>query len=205
MSVTNGDVVKAFVEFVLGDGSIVQNVFHFLVQSAGDVGNGDVVVAVDQYVEDIYNAVATYLADDFTINPGYIHKVGFDAGLGKWVTEALIGSFTPTITHTNTDDPFPNQIAPVLVANTLRPKSRGRKFLMGFVDTAADAGDLVGAAVTAMGTALNHYLADEALTGSDVLSPGVVREGVDAFLEFTNGAINSVVGTQRRRKPGVGS
>jgi hypothetical protein len=204
MAVTDGEVIKAVAEFVLSDGTIGQNVFHFIANFLTDETNTAVRDACIDYIEDIYNSVSTYLSDGFTVNPSTVHRVAWNETEDEWETETLLGIATPSITHTNTDDEFPNQISPVLVANTTRPKSRGRKFLMGFVETAAVAGDLVGAAITALTTALNHYLADETVTGSNVLSPGVPRAGVNTFLEFADGAVNSVVGTMRTRKPGVG-
>lgn len=205
MSFTNGDVLKLVLEFVLSDGTIAQNVFHFLCNFTGTPTNGEVRAACEQYLEDIYNAVSTYLSQDFTINPGQVDKVAWDATEGRWEVVANYGTVTPTITHTNTDDPFPNQIAPVMVANTGRPKSKGRKFLMGFVETAADGGDLVSGAMTALGNALSAYVADETVAGTDVLSPAVVRQGVNSILEFGDGTVSSIVGTQRRRKPGEGA
>jgi hypothetical protein len=204
MTVTNGDVLKAFCEFVLSDGTIAQNVFHFVANFTDDQSDSAVVAAIEGYIEDFYNALSTYLSNSFTINPGYVHKIGWSAVAGKWVVDAFLGGFTPTIAHSSTDDNFPNQIAPVIVGNTYRPKSRGRKFIMGFVDTSADGGDLISGALTALGNALNHYLADETVSGVNLLSPGVPRESEDWFLNFSDGVVSSIVGTQRRRKPGVG-
>lgn len=205
MGVSNGEYLKAFVEFELADGTLAQNVFWFKAAFLADQVNSAVLAAIEQYVEDIYNGIATYLSSGFAVNLGYVNKMTWDTTLAKWVTGTLVGSILPTITHTNTDDTFPNQIAPVLVANTTRPGSFGRKFLMGCVESMADGSELVTAAVTAMGTALNHYIADETVTASNDLVVGVLREGVQAFLEFTDGQVNSIVGTQRRRKPGVGA
>ena len=205
MTVSNGDVLKTFLELVLADGTIAQNVWYFLADFDDDQSDTAVKNACKTYIEDIYGAISTYLADDFTINPSRLYRMAWDPTGAKWVVDELLASWTCSFTHTNTDDPFPNQIAPVLTANTNRPKSRGRKFLMGCVETMALASDLVSGAVTAMGTALNHYLADETVDGTSVLSPGVIRDGVNTFLEFTNGSANSIVGTQRRRKPGVGA
>lgn len=204
MSVTNGDVLKCFLELVLEDGSIVQNVYHFIADFAADHGDSTVGAAVESYIEDIMGALATYLDDGFTINPSYLHKVAFNPTLSKWEVTALVDVFTPSFTHSAAGDALPNQIAAVLTANTLRPKSKGRKFIPGLAESASQGSDLVAGMITAMGTALNHYLADETVVDTDVLSPGVPREGVDSFLEFADGVVNSVVGTQRRRKPGVG-
>jgi len=204
MAIPDGTYIKGVAELELDDGTIVQNVYHFLCDFTSDQPGASIVSAVVDYIEDIFTAVATYLSDGFTINITPVHSVVWDAETADWVVNALIGTGLPSFTHTNTDDPFPNQIAPVLVANTERPKSKGRKFLPGFVETSADGSDLVTAAVTALTTALNNYIADETVSGDSVLSPGVLRKGVESFKAFTDGQVNSVVGTQRRRKPGVG-
>jgi hypothetical protein len=204
VAIPDGTYVQGTAEFELADGTIAQNVFHFLCDFTSDQSGSSVVAAVVSYIEDIYNDVATYLSDGFTVNLTPVHSVVWDEETANWVIHALIGSALPSITHTNTDDPFPNQIAPVLVANTGRPKTRGRKFLMGFVETAALGGDLVTAAVTALSSALGDYLADETVSGDSLLSPGVLRDGVEVFEQFTDGEVNTVVGTQRRRKPGIG-
>jgi len=205
MTVNDGDIVKAFIEFELEDGTIAQNVFYWIANFLSSESNSAVVSAVVDYMEDIYNDVSTYLSDGFSINLSKVHTITWDSDVEKWVTTLLLGTGLPSVTHTNTDDPFPNQIAPVLVANTNRPGTRGRKFLMGMVETMADGGDLVTGAVTAMGNALSDYIADETVSGSNVLSPGVPRSDANAFKEFTDGEVNSIVGTQRRRKPGVGA
>ena len=204
MSITNGDVLKVFLELVLSDGSIAQNVFHMRAYFDDDQSDSAVATAVEGYLESIYGAMSTYLSDDFTINPSWLEKVVWDPVGAKWVVDALVDIFTPSFTHTNTDDPFPNQIAPVMIGNTYVPKSRGRKFLMGLVETAADAGNLVTGAVTALVAAVAYYISNITVSGTNVLEPGVVDEDANAFLKFKDGIANTIVGTQRRRTPGVG-
>jgi len=205
MSVTDGDIIKGVLEFESLEGVIMQNVFYFLADFLSDELNSAVVSAVEGYLEDLYNALSAYLEDGFTINPGDVDKVAWDAGESKWKVTQKLGQATPTITHTNTADPFPAQVAPVLVANTDRPTSKGRKFIMGCVEAMADHSYLETAAVTAMANALAHYIADETVSGSNVLSPGTIRKAANTFLPFNDGAVNGVVGTQRRRKPGYGA
>lgn len=205
MTVLDGEILKAVLEIALDDGTIAQNVFYFLANFLTNETDSAVLSTMESYIEDIYGAVSAHLGDGFTINPSEGAILRFDDINDKWYTYRVLGSLTPTFTHTNTDDPFPNQVAPTMTANTNRPKTKGRKFLIGFVETSALASELIAAAVTAMGNALNHYLADETVSGSNVLSPGVPRKGVDDFKEFTDGSTSSIVGTQRRRKPGVGA
>lgn len=204
MTVQTGEIIKGVAEFVLADGVIIQNVYHFASVFAAPQSDFDVINGVNDYVEDIYDDFDQYVDENVTVNPLIVHVVAFDGGEGIWVTERLLGSTIPDITFTGVTDPLPHQCSPVLVANTGRPKTRGRKFLPPLLDTAADGPDWIGAVVTALGAALVNYLATEVLSANNVLTPGVPRTEENFFNGFTNGIVNSIVGTQRRRKPGVG-
>lgn len=205
MTVSNNDVLKVFLELVLADGTIAQNLFHLRAVFADDQTDTVVSAAVEGYLEDIYDDISTYLSDDFSINPSWLNKVAWNVAQSKWLTTYLVDIFTPSFTHTNTDDPFPNQIAPVIVGNTYNPNSRGRKFIMGFVETSALAGDLVAAAVVELVAATATYISSVVIDGSNSLTPGVPDEDSATFWTFRDGAANTIVGTQRRRKPGVGA
>ena len=109
MSVSNGDVLKAFIEIVLADGTITQNVFYFLAELVADQSDNNVTNVIESYIEDIYSAVSTYLADDFSINPSYVHEITWNSVEAAWEVTRLVGVMTPSFTHTNTDDPFPNK------------------------------------------------------------------------------------------------
>ena len=205
MAIDDGDVLKAVAEYVLPDGTIAQNVFYFVAEFLASQTGTAVLGAVKQYLEDFYDAIKAYVKSSVTFNPFTLHKLQWNATESEWEVEEFIGSDDVEVTNTSLDDQFPNQVAATMTANTARPKSRGRKFAPPFVDTAAVAGDLIAGAVTALGVALNHYLSDETVFSGNLLSPGVPRVGFNTFLEFTNGVVNSVLGTQRRRKPGVGT
>ena len=205
MAIENGDILKAVAEYVLPDGTIAQNVFYFVANFLDSETGTAVLGAVKTYLEDFYDAIKAYVKSTVTFNPFTLQTMTWDGGTGKWEIEAYWGTSTINITNESLDDQFPNQVAATLTANTVRPKSRGRKFAPPFVETSALAGDLIGGAVTALTDALSHYIADETVSGENVLSPGVIRAGVDTFLEFTTGVVNSILGTQRRRKPGVGA
>jgi hypothetical protein len=204
MTISNGDVLKVFLELVLGDGSVVENVYHLRAAFADDQSDSAVSAAIEGYLEDIMGELSTYLSDSFTINPSWLNKTAWDPVGLKWITTYLVDIFTPSFTHTNTDDPFPNQIAPVMTGNTFTPASRGRKFLPGFVETAADAGNLVTGAVTALVSATSYYITPVEVSAGNNLVPGVPDEDSSTFWTFRDGSANTIVGTQRRRKPGVG-
>ena len=204
MPVDPGDIVRAVASFVLADGTIAQNILHFIASFGSQATDATVLTAIKQYIQDLYVAIDGHIDANVAVDLCWAHVVEFDEGEGDWITARLIGSTSPAITFTSSVDPQPNQISPVLVANTTRPKTRGRKFLLPFSDNSADGSEWTSTVLTDLTTSLNHLLADEAVSAGNWLSPGVPRAGVDDFREFTNGSVSSIVGTQRRRKPGVG-
>lgn len=205
MTVANGDVLKAVAQYVLDDGSIVQNVFHFIAEFLTTQSGAAVMGAIQGYLEDIYDDLLASISNTTVADPYTVHKVEWDAVDGQWETTELVGTDDSPTTFTGTGDWYPNQVSGVLTANTARPKSRGRKFLIPFLETGAIGNDIVSAVLTAMGLALNHYIADQAIDVDNRLSPGVPRTAANEFLPFSNGVVNSLLGTQRRRKPGVGN
>jgi hypothetical protein len=205
MTISNGDIIKAVATLVLPDGTLAQNVFHFIANFVGDDTNQNVIDACVQYVEDIYDALANNIRNTVDLDTVEVDTVAWDPAEGKWLTEFTVGIGFPSVTFTDTADLLPNQMAPVMLAYTGRPKSYGRKFIVGATESATVGSDLQSSILTNLATALAHYLADETVSGSNVLSPGVPRQAENTFLEFYNGVVNSIIGSQRRRKPGLGA
>lgn len=205
MAVENAEILKAVLEFVLTDGTIVQNVLHFIAEFLAPQQDQDVLDSCEVYGEGLYDNIDAYVDQNVVTNPMTVHVIVWDGVAGEWVTDRLVGIATPDIVFTGAGDPLPNQNSAVLVGNTNRPKSRGRKFLIPFEDTNATGSDWGAPVLVNLGLALASYLADEIVTVGNDISPGVPRAAVDSFLKFTDGVVNSIVGSQRRRKPGVGA
>ena len=60
-------------------------------------------------------------------------------------------------------------------------------------------------AVVAMVAAVAEYISGFQIDGSNTIYPGVVDDDGPTFQVFRDGLANTIVGTQRRRKPGVGA
>lgn len=205
MTVTNGDILKAAMELVFVDSSIMQNVYYFKAVFSDDQTDAAVLAAINTYLDDIYTAIDDYVKSNVTINPCEVSEVEWNAGESKWLTSRVLGTTTPVVTFTDALEGLPRQCAAVMLANTLRPKTRGRKFFGGLCEDDQVGSYWVSSFLTALGVALNHYLADETVSGTNVLSPGVASTLAGVFYDFTDGVVNDIVGTQRRRTPGVGA
>jgi hypothetical protein len=204
MTVNIGDVVKAVSEFVFTDGTIGQNVFYYELAGENAQDDDDVKTAIVTAIDDLYTLIDDCISDEIVLNPMAFTIIGWSVEQMKWVTEANLGYETPAWAGANIADPFPNQIAAVLTAATARPKARGRKFFPMFAENQAIAGDLIGGALTALAAAGALWLQNLPLGGLDGLWPIVPSTLDGAKLGLQSVEVNSILGTYRKRKPGVG-
>lgn len=120
-------------------------------------------------------------------------------GSGGWDT---LGERPFTIVGTSGDDNCPQQIAYVVVGITAG-RARGKKFIAGVPEGMQENGVVDGVAMTQ----LNDYgglYAGGISTGDGLLQCGTCDENGNNFHAFVGYRVNTIVGTQRRRKQGVG-
>jgi len=205
MTVLANDILKVVVEIVLGDFTISQNVHYFRADTNTPHLDSVVLGVIEAWVEAAYDELDQDLCDDFAIGTSTVHVIKFDTGDMDWLTEYFVGQFVPTFAMSNSSEPLPNMSSAFITLNTSRPQSRGRKFLAPFGENRQAATVLINDAVTAVTAFADAVLDDISLGAGGDLLPGIVRAGVDSFLTFTGATITDILGTQRRRRPGVGS
>lgn len=204
MTVANGEVLRVTLEGTLEDGTIWQNRFTFKASFSGDQSDAGVLSAVDTWLEDLYANVVADIPTAIQLATAVTQVIEWDSVGALWVITRLIGSSAIADSFANASEPLPNQIAPFVIGSTGRPKSKGRKFLPPFGEDRQDAGELISAAATNLGNWALDYISDPVVTGSEVLNSGVVREDANAFWPFATVAASSLLGTQRRRRQGIG-
>jgi hypothetical protein len=180
-------------------------VFHWIANISGEADNATVLSALASALDEMWGELESVLGDAIVFQPYSMSRVGWDSEEGKWLMQELLGEAASTVEPANIDAVSPNQIAATVRATTARPKSYGRKFVPGFSQNQMSGSELISGAVIALTSFLFYYLSDITLGGYGTLSPGVPRTEADTFLEFVTGVVNDIVGTQRKRKPGVGS
>lgn len=205
MTVSPDDIIRGVVEFVLPDGSIAQNVYTYKMEATADQGDTDVRNAICSHLETAYSEVVANIADEVSINPFHAYVIEWDAGEGKWVLARDLGTETFDEQPESLDTSMPNQMAAVVTALTKTPKRRGRKFLPGYAENTATEGILETAVVTALTAFASEYIDSITTLANVEFVAGVVAEAADAFSAFYAAEVNNVMGTQRRRKPGVGA
>lgn len=205
MTVDNNDKLKVVWEATLDDGSIIQNVYYLIAQLLVGQAEGTVLTQVELWLEGAYNELSAELLTSMTQNICTVSEVVWNASESFWEVDRLIGYFTPTITFNNATDGLPNQCSSVPVFPTGRPKTRGRKFLPPFGEDRQADGILIAASLAAVADYADDILNGITIGPGNELVSGVIREGVNEFAVFAVGVVSDLLGTQRRRKPGVGA
>lgn len=205
MTVSDGTVIRTVANLLFPDNSIAQMVFWFLSDFTTDQQDNDVANQVEEYVENILAQIAGIISSGLVCDLSEVNEMVWNAVDNVWETYRLIGIYTPGTTFTGSGDALPRQTAATMTGNTGRPKTRGRKFFPGWVESSNVDGVVQSAQLTALAGALAQYLADETISAGNDLLVGVGSEVTGQFHEFTDGSANSIFGTQRRRKQGVGA
>jgi hypothetical protein len=202
MTVNDGDIVKAVVDFAGSDGNHFQNVFHWVAAFAAGQTEAAVLAAILTMLGNMYDELASQIPSDLEDPDVEVDVVEWDTD--HWETVARVGEGIAGTTFSATTELLPYTTCAYWVARTARPRSRGRKFMPPFVESQNNAGWLVSGAQTALAAALTDALADITISSGNTLTPGVASDATGTFLPFLNGFISGLFGTQRRRKQGYG-
>lgn len=186
-------VERAVVKGLLFGTVEVRNVFTADIYPAG--GDTNVVLWM-QYLGAIYDAVT------YACNAGfatYEVELSFPVA-GQWPiydVEAFVK------TGARTGEPLPNVVSIVLLGVAAGVRHVGRKFFGG-LDEASTIGNVIASGEVAhIATALLAYITPATGLGAGLLQPGVVDK-TGTFHPFIGGIVSSLLGSMRRRKPGIG-
>lgn len=205
MSVFDGDILRVSVNFELGDGTQYQNIFHYVRDGTDPFSDAVHITAIKGRMEAMYDTIRNLVTSDVVEQLCFVDRVEFNEIENDWRVVENIGTFTPVFDPTEVSDALPFQSAPFVVFKTQRPRSVGKKFLFPFGEAHQDGTILVGGAVTAMVAFGVQVINSIAIGGDATLTAGIVRTGIQTFLNFLVAVVNDVIGSQRRRRPGVGA
>ncbi len=205
MTVIDGDILRISVNFELEDGTQYQNIYHYIRDGTDVFSDAAHITAIGTRMAAMYATIDDFVPSAVTPQLSFVDRVEFNEIVDEWRVVENIGTFTVSFTPTEATDSLPYQSAPFLVFKTQRPKSVGKKFLVPFGEAHQEGTILTAGAVTAM-TAYGVQVLTSMVVGGDVtLTAGIVRTGVQTFLNFLVAVVNDVIGSQKRRRPGVGA
>jgi hypothetical protein len=201
MSVADNSVIRAAAHFTGLNVSDVVNVFHFVMDSVGDVSEAHVLDDLLALVQALMANVEGHYSTDLALDA--LEAWVWNSALSRW---DKIGEIDGTWTGTQGSvAELPAQNAPQVNADTVDSHAHGRKYLPPMLETATDSG-LITTTVQAL---MADYLADLVATYIGTYAewaPGVWSVASAAFKLFSGtGKALRAMGTQRRRKLNVGS
>lgn len=202
MAVSDGEVVQAVVDYVSGSGVHFQNKFSYLAQFASDQSEAVVLAAIASHLQQIMDNLVVELNGAFNDPDTYMDVIEFIDG--AWEVVRNVGTTFVNTSFNNSSNTLPFQTSAYLVGRTARPRSRGRKFLPPFGEDQQASSLLESTALADVVDAAADYIDDIDLGGGNGLVPGVPSTVTGTFLPFVGATTNSAIGTQRRRRPGVG-
>jgi len=203
MTIVNGDVLRITVNFLLPDGTQYQNIYHMIAQFVASFGNSTVTSEIETWVETVYATVITMVNSGTAEQVSSVDKVAWSGT--EWAVTENVGTFVPAFAPTGAGDICPNQISPFVVFKTERPRSVGRKFMFPVMEVDQNQGILVSSAITLLVAFAASVMTDITMAPLSTLIPGIPRTTVNSFLTFLLAVVTDIVGTQRRRRPGVGA
>lgn len=205
MSVIDGDILRVSCNFELGGGVLYQNIYHYVRDGTDPYSDAAHVTAIANRMSAIYATLVAQVKSDTVEKLSFVDRIEFNEIVDEWRVVENIGTFTPTFVPTGVVDALPYQSSPYLIFKTNRPKTVGKKFLFPFIETAQASTVLESAAVTAMVAYGVQVLIGPTLGGDATLTACVVRTGIQAVHNLLVAVVNDIIGSQKRRRPGVGA
>ena len=197
--VLDGALLRLILTYDMPESQEAQNVLG-LGMTGGQATDAQFLTACATWVNGAYGTLQGIMHNNVDLYEGKVIKVIWSGT--AWITDRLIGTLFPTFTATDGTDMLPHAVSGVVTMPTIVPKKRGRINIPGI--TEANQGDsLLGAgAATAMAnfaTAIRTPFS----AGTGTVYYTILGKG-GASHTSTGYSLPGVVGSQRRRKPGLG-
>ena len=191
-----GDVVLVKTKFLMGTEKIM-NTHHFRHEGVVGLDVGDWITGCNSYMQGLYNGLNNLLSDEWSTDTIEHYNLTQDLPLDEraWPTP---------LTGTQVEQSLPYQNAMLLTFPTQAKRSLGKKYIAGLHEgESSAAGALKGTMITALETFVVTYLVGFTSAGQGSV-PGNYRKLISAFIPYVSGIVETLVSSQRRRKPGVG-
>lgn len=203
MAISDGDYLRVAANFELGDGTQYQNIYYYTRDGTDPYSDAAHIAAIKADLDAAYQDIEGWIRDDVTEQLSFVDKLAWDGV--KWAVTENVGTFTVAFTPGVVSQGLPWQVSPYVTFKTLRPKTVGKKFLFPFGESAQADSLLLSGTLADVVDYAAQVMATINLGGDATLTPGVVRTGVNQWLSFLVAVASDLLGTQRRRKRGVGA
>lgn len=199
MTISSGETFRAVVTLDMPESQIAQIVLGLLCES-GSCTDAQLLTAAATWLQSAFDRLDTIVHDQVDIQDCVISEVAWS--VTYWEVQRLIGTCFPTFAPTNTGEMLPHACSAVITMPTVKPKKRGRINIPGLAEDQQSDSLLVVGAATALANFGNDIKTAFAPGSASmlyvILGQGGTVNGADSV------AVNGIIGSQRRRKPGVG-
>lgn len=202
MSVEAGNIIKVVANLSMPDEVLAQNVFYWIV--SGDATSTDAffITKVEDWLEAFYGELAGRISGAVDLQEASVQEVEFDAVDG-WVVVRNIGTANPSVTFSATGDMLPHAGAAIITAQTAVPTRRSRKSIPGCVEAEIDNSTVTSTLLTALANAAVEWISDFAIA-TGIVCISVLLSELGITIPLVGASVPDILGSQRRRKPGVG-
>lgn len=187
------DVFRVIVAGLINGVDATRNVFTF--SSGGTIPS---LTAVETWLDNFYTA--NYLSTVPNIWATYKYIIEVPDGAGHW---SYYTEHAYVKAGTSAGQALPQQCAAVIIGVT-QSRRRGKKFLGPVNEANSNNGVLDPGLITVLSTVAQGYITD-LQDGAVAYASGVCKPDGSDFLPFVSARVDTIMGTQRRRKQGKGA
>lgn len=195
--VNPGDIVR-ITSRCRFNGADIQNVFHVLLEGIGSATFTELITAVGDWLEYAYSELTPVQKNDFTYQDYEVENVTTSQASGSVPWPSLT-------TGELSDDGMPGQDCCLALLNTGFARHQGRKYTGGYTEANQTSGYWTNTVTTAVASYVTRILTPQLVATGLSFYNGAYKKTPYAFRKFVTGAVTSLVASQRRRRPGVGS
>lgn len=195
-----GDRFRVTATFLMPESTIAQWVWHYIQEQSGDP---DEQILLDA-IETVLTAAWTEIAGDVApvVQGDTLELAKFDAVTNKFNT--TLTNDISALVGTAVDEMLPHQEAAVVKFFTPIAKSLGKKFIFGLTEAQQEDSILIASAIAALILFADEFRVRVTPQGIQ-FAPGNFDPVLDTFRKWTNTvSVNAILGTQDRRRPGIG-
>lgn len=201
MAIPQNTELRVTVTFAMPGLTIAQNVYYAKYLDLTSLSDGLVSTDMEQWATNMMDTVEDDVNDGVTINSVKTAK----AVAGTPVTWEAVGERFPTWVGLNLAEMLPNGVAAVVRVLSEVGKTVARKYIAGFTEAGSVETAWIASTLANMTLFLIAWFNGPSIPGREY-EPGVWSTKTDSFVPLlTEGAISTIPGYQRRRKPGVGA
>ncbi len=201
MPITNGDVLKCTVKWLLPDGVQALNVFHAEYIGSDPIFEPTVVAHWEDYINSIIGPYQGSVPPGVSVDEAVVHRLVDPGPPPLW---EVVGFFTPTFNPTNINEMLPHGCCALLTADLDGPgRGTAKKFFPGLNEGATIGSTIIPAVITVLDQMRVAWESNFGVPTSQEFEPGTWTEK-RGLRKFVRTKTNPLVAYQRRRKPGVG-